>query len=342
MKAPESHIAKPDESLPAMTADQILSVMERHADNPSAFLALNQGNEFFSCPDIDGFVCYRRHGRRWLQFGGPFTAEENRKELQSRFLERAHDNRLRVIGVQLQRNDAELLADFGCVVNQVGASYAVDLTDFSLQGKYFLKLRNKISRATRAGLEIFEVDAGEYTDSIADIDARWLRGKGRFEKELAFLIGEVGGPWQPHRKLFIGKIAGTPVGYVSYAPVYGSRAGWLHDLSRRVPDSPPGVVEAINIHAITQFRESGTAWLHFGFTPFTSMDDSHQLPAASRVGARLVRLIADHGEFLYPARTQLEYKYKWRPTAVMPEYFAFDGGISPRSLWSVLRATNIV
>ena len=26
-------------------------------------------------------------------------------------------------------------------------------------------------------------------------------------------------------------------GYISYSPVYGSRPGWMHDLSRRQPDS---------------------------------------------------------------------------------------------------------
>lgn len=340
MKLSESHLEKAVEPLPA--ADLIVSALERYSDNPSAFLALNQGNEYFTCADIDGFVCYRPHGRRWLQFGGPFTAAEHRHELQARFLDRAHAERFKVIGVQLQRPDAEIFAESGCVVNQVGASYAMDLKSFSLKGKHSLKLRNKISRAMRAGLEVSEVDADKYANHIANIDARWLRSKGKHVKELAFLIGEVGGPWQRMRRLFVGHIAGDPVAYISYAPVYGARLGWLHDLTRRLPECPPGVVEAINIHAITQFIESDISWLHFGFTPFTSLDGSHQLPAASRAGEKLIRLIAEHGNHLYPARGQLEYKLKWSPTAVMPEYFAFDGGISPRSLWSLMRATNIL
>lgn len=319
-----------------------VSALERYADNPSAFLALNSGNEYFTCPGIDGFVCYRPQGRRWIQFGGPFTGAESRAELQSRFLEHAHGNGRRIVGVQLQRADAELCAELGLTVNQVGASYAVELTDFSLRGKRFVRLRNKISRAVRAGLEISEVDADEFADEIGAIDARWLREKGKHTKELTFLIGEIGGPWQGLRKLFVGRIDGTAVGYVSYAPAYGSRPGWLHDLSRRLPDCPPGVMEAINSHAIDHMRALGAPWLHFGFTPFTSLDDSHRLPTASRATTRIVRFIADHGDRVYPAKSQLEYKSKWYPTAVLPEYFAFDGGPSPRSLWSVVRATNII
>lgn len=315
--------------------------LARYADNPSAFLALNSGNEYFTEPSVEGFVCYRAHGKRWIQFGGPFCSAPDRVTLQSRFLDRAHSAGRRVVGVQLQRADAELLAGLGLTVNQVGASYAVELAGFNLRGKKFVRLRNKISRALRAGLEISEVDPADVADGIRDIDARWLREKGRHVKELSFLIGEVGGAAQPMRKLFLGRIEGRPIAYISYAPVYGSRPGWLHDLSRRLPDCPPGIMEAINSHAIDHLRRLDTAWLHFGFTPFTNLDSSLEVPTASRAAARICKFLAKHGESVYPARTQLDYKLKWNPTVVLPEYFAFDGGISPRSLWSLARVTNI-
>jgi lysylphosphatidylglycerol synthetase-like protein (DUF2156 family) len=322
--------------------DWALSALRQYADNPSAFLALNSENEYFTCSGIEGFICYRAHGRRWLQFGGPFAAPADRKELETRFLAEAHAERRRVIGVQLQREDAELFAELGLTVNQIGASYAVELADFTLRGKRFVKLRNKISRALREGLEIAAVDAAEVAGELEHIDALWLRQKGKHTKELAFLIGEIGGPWQPERKLFLGKIDGNPVGYISYAPVYGSRPGWLHDLSRRMPDCPPGVMEALNSHAIEHIRKLDAPWLHFGFTPFTSLDNNHELPTSSRAAARICRLLAEHGDSVYPAKSQLEYKLKWYPSVVLPEYFAFDGGISPRSLWSLAKVTNIV
>lgn len=322
--------------------DWVQSALARFADNPSAFLALNSGNEYFQAPTVDGFVCYRPHGRRWLQFGGPFCAEADREAVQSQFLARAHSLGRRVVGVQLQRRDAELFAALGLTVNQVGASYAVELADFNLRGKRFVRLRNKISRALRAGLEIAEVEAGQVADDIRHIDARWLRQKGRHTKELAFLIGEVGGAWQPMRKLFVGRIERRPIAYVSYAPVYGSRPGWLHDLSRRLPDCPPGIMEAINANAVEHLRSLEAAWLHFGFTPFTNLDSDCEVATSSPAVARICRFLAEHGDRVYPAKTQLDYKMKWNPSVVLPEYFAFDGGVSPRSLWSLARVTNIV
>ncbi|BCM65795.1 DUF2156 domain-containing protein [Streptomyces tricolor] len=331
----------PDSLRPEASAS-ILSALERHADNPSAFLALNRGNEYFTCEDLDGFVCYRVQGRRWIQFGGPFAAPDCRRELETRFVERAHSQGCKVIGAQLQRADAELFAELGHTVNQVGASYAVRLPDFSLRGKRFVRLRNKISRALRAGLEITEIEPDKCADEIEVINQRWLRDKGKHTKELAFLIGEIGGEWQPLRKLYVGKVDDTAIAYVSYAPVHGSRPGWLHDLSRRLPDSPPGVMEAINSQAIQDMQAAGTEWLHFGFTPFTGLDSDHELPTASPMAARVVRFVAEHGDRVYPAKSQLEYKSKWYPDVVLPEYFAFDGGLSLRSLWSVAKGTNII
>ena len=51
-------------------------------------------------------------------------------------------------------------------------------------------------------------------------------------------------------------------------------------------------------------------------------------------------VLAKHGSAIYPAASQLAYKEKWGLDLVQPEYIAFQGGISPRRLWSLLRVTN--
>ncbi|MFF0816697.1 bifunctional lysylphosphatidylglycerol flippase/synthetase MprF [Rhodococcus sp. NPDC003318] len=329
-------------AVPDQARNAAFSAISRHADNPSAFLALNQGNELFTAPHLDGFIAYREVGRCWIQFGGPFAAADDRAALLQAFLDAAGRRRRRVLALQLQHDDATLYAERGMRVNQIGASYAVELSGMTLRGKRFVRLRNKISRATRAGLEIAEVDAAEHADRIEQIDRVWLRQKGRHVRELQFLVGEIGGPAQEHRRLFLGTVDGVPVGYVSYAPVHGSRPGWLHDLSRRVPDAPPGVMEAINFSACQRFREGGAEWLHFGFTPFTSLDPVHEMTTASAPITRIVGLLGEHGSFVYPSATQLEYKLKWYPEATLPEYMAYDGWFRPRLAWALLRVTNSI
>ncbi|MEV5873237.1 DUF2156 domain-containing protein [Streptomyces sp. NPDC052101] len=308
------------------TDNRILDAIRRHTDseNPSSFLALNSGNSVFTVPGADGVVVHRRTGRWAVQFGGPFAAAADYDTLLDAFRRHAHDEGLRVVGVQLQRADAERYAERGFTVNQVGASWAVSLAEFTLRGTRFMQLRNKISRALRNGLLIQEVDAADVGEAIAAIDSAWLGSKGGAQ-QLEFLVGQIGGAAQAHRRLFVGTIDGTPVAYISYSPVHGARAGWMHDLSRRVPEGSPGLMEAINAHAIEVFRAEGVDWLHFGFTPFTGLDASHELDGHSPAFQWLMHALWAEGAALYPAQTQLSYKQKWAPDLLIPEYVAFDG-----------------
>jgi lysylphosphatidylglycerol synthetase-like protein (DUF2156 family) len=318
----------------------LLAALREGADNPSAFLALNTGNAHFTRPESPGFIAYREAGRFLIQFGGVFAPGPAREELLRAFLAHARTARRTVVAVQLQRDDAELYARCGFTVNQVGASYAVRLPGHSLRGTRFMKLRNKISKARRSGLEVAEVPYEEHADEIAAIDREWLRGKGRHTREIEFLIGECGGPVQRHRRLLIGRLDGAAIGYISYAPVYGSHPGWLHDLSRRRASAPPGVMEAVNLHAMETFRDEGAQWLHFGFTPFTGLSPEHEVTGAGALTGRLMRLLAERGERVYPAASQLAYKEKWAPELVLPEYLAFHGRAGLPAVWRVLRVTR--
>jgi lysylphosphatidylglycerol synthetase-like protein (DUF2156 family) len=269
-------------------------------------------------------------------FGAPFGPDP--AALLRAFTSHARAARRKVVAVQAQESDVDTYAAAGFTVNQVGASYAVDLAAFTLRGSRFVRLRNKISRATRSGLVVREVPYAQWADALAGLDAEWLRAK--HAKPLEFLVGECGGPVQHARRLFVGTIDGMLAGYISYSPAYGSRPGWLHDLSRRRPGVPPGVMEAINAAAISVFRGEGAGWLHFGFTPFTGLSRSLEHPSHSGWFAWVVGLLGRRGAAVYPAASQLAYKRKWAPQVVSPEYVAFSHGASLTAFLQVFRASN--
>ncbi|BAJ28556.1 MULTISPECIES: DUF2156 domain-containing protein [Kitasatospora] len=324
----------------ATSPGQVLEAVRRHtqAENPSSFLALNSGNELFTEPGLDGVVVFRRTGRFAVQFGGPFAAEGDYAPLLEAFRARVRQEGRSLVAVQLQRHDAEAYAARGFTVNQIGASWAVHLPEFSLRGTRFMQLRNKISRALRNGLRVTEVEPGDWASAIEGIDRQWLGSKGEDVHQLEFLVGQLGGEAQQHRRLFLGTIDGAPVGYISYSPVYGARAGWMHDLSRRIPGGSPGLMEAINSAAIDLFRSEGVEWLHFGFTPFTGLAEERELPGHSPSFRWLMHFLWEHGAAVYPAQTQLAYKEKWAPDTVLTEYVAFDGPASLPAFAHIFRA----
>jgi lysylphosphatidylglycerol synthetase-like protein (DUF2156 family) len=69
---------------------RIAGALRDYANNPSAYLTLNQGNAYLCMPDISAVVVYREGGRYWMQFGGPFAASGNRQVLLQAFLDRAN------------------------------------------------------------------------------------------------------------------------------------------------------------------------------------------------------------------------------------------------------------
>ncbi|WP_081005100.1 bifunctional lysylphosphatidylglycerol flippase/synthetase MprF [Rhodococcus rhodochrous] len=323
-----------------------LAVLRDCARSSSAFLALNEGNRYFTVPGRTGFVAYRPIGRRyWIQFTGAVTPEHDRSAVDGAFAEAAKRAGKRVVAVQLERSDAERAAANGWVVNQFGSSYSIDLSAFSLRGRKFVKTRNMITRSRREGVTVREATPEQLTDpafttQLDRLDAAWLRSKGRHVKGLRLMVGERGGEVQDQRRLFVAEAAGRIVAYISYSPVFGEKAGWLYDLTRRSPDAPPGVVEHTFAEAAQVLREDNAPWLHLGLTPFVGIDPDAALPGASRMLTTATGLIAKHGSAVYPAASQLAFKLKWRPTLVTPEYIACPGRVRLRDLWSLARATN--
>jgi lysylphosphatidylglycerol synthetase-like protein (DUF2156 family) len=324
-------------------SDITLDAIQRYpdADNPSSFLAVNEGNSYLQLPDTPGVIVYRPAGRYLVQFGGPFAPKEARPRLLRAFLDLAAGQDREIVAIQLQGADAAEYLDEGFTVNQIGASYALRVDTFSLRGTAFMQLRNKIARAMRSGLSVSEVPLGAWHAAMKELDAGWLGAKGG-AKPLEFLVGQYGGRYQHLRRLFVGVRGGRLTGYISYSPVYGSRPGWMHDLSRRQPDSPPGVMEAINKVAIERFHAEGVPWLHFGYTPFSSLSTSSEFPAYSRAFHWFMAELWANGGHIYPAQTQYAYKEKWQQDVILPEYIAFQHEASIPALVHVFRACNAV
>ena len=135
-----------------------------------------------------------------------------------------------------------------------------------------MKLRNRIKRARDAGVTVVELGRDRACPPglwrrLAEISRAWLTTKGGHELDL--LVGEMGEPGDPDRRVFVAfDRQEQPLGFITYVPVWGERPGVLHDLTRRAPDAPAGVMELINATALARFQAEEIRFLHFGFTPF--------------------------------------------------------------------------
>jgi lysylphosphatidylglycerol synthetase-like protein (DUF2156 family) len=300
--------------------------MNALALHPSGFLALSPKNQRFSLGQ--DFAAYRDHGRHRFVLGGAPSPR-----LLDALVQATEAEGRRLVAVQVRQDDVELYRDAGFGVNQLGTSYSLSLEGFTLGGGARMKLRQKIKRARALGLRARELDGGELRrqmEELRRISAAWLREKGG--RELDFLVGEL----QPEaRRVFVVEAAaGSWLGFITYVPAPG---GWLHDLTRRLPEAPPGAMELCNAAAIERFREEGARRLHFGLTPFVV--DEREPPGGSRWLAWMIRALYRWGAAIYPARSQAAYKLKWAPDIVEREYVAARP-VSLRAVIDFLRLTR--
>jgi lysylphosphatidylglycerol synthetase-like protein (DUF2156 family) len=312
-------------------------------DHPSGCLALSPRNERFTAAGIPGFVAYRERGRHRIVLGGVHASVAHQQDLLDRFLAFSEMGGRRVLVVQLRAPQAPLFLGRGFTVNQLGTNFGLTLRGFTLGGSKKMQLRNKISRARRAGLRVVEVgrelprDVATLT-ALHAISSAWLEGKG--EKELDFMVGEIGQPDEAWRRIFVALDPhDRPAGFITYVPAWGSAPGYLHDLTRRLPGASPGVMELCHARALEQMVAEGVPCVHFGLTPFV-VDDS-ELPGASRWAALAVRTLYRYGSALYPAASQAQYKLKWGPDIVEREYIAARP-LSIRAVLDLLRLTKVV
>lgn len=366
--------------VPAAAPPATVAELAHFIDHPSGYLALSAQNERFVLPPQPGFIAYRRRGRHLFLFGGVHAGEASQAALLDGFLAHALALRCGVVAVQLRAPQLALFASRGFTINQLGTSFGLHLPDFSLAGTRRMKLRNKIARARRLGLRVGEVGrdiprSPATWSALATISDRWLRRKGK--QELDFMIGELGPIEDRRRRIFVvaydpqseasagpapspqsrrdtaisdgngnahslrNGMADKWVGFITYVPVYGQHPGYLHDLTRRLPDAPPGAMELCNAEAMARLRGEGCPYLHFGFTPFVTAAEDASIPSgsSSHLLTRAIALLYRYGRPIYPAQSQADYKRKWGPDLIEPEYVAARP-LSLRAIFDLLRLTR--
>jgi len=293
-------------------------------DHPCGYLALSPRNRRYMTDDLPGFIAYRERGLHLVSLGGVHSPATARGVLLDRFLTWARRQRRRVIAVQVRDDQAGLFRSRGFTVNPFGTTYGVSLPSFSYAGTRRMKVRQKIKQARKAGLRVLEVGRELPTNEATFARLRvvsdvWLRAKRK--KELDFMIGELGQPGDPQRRIFVTvDAAGQWLGFITYVPAWGQRPGYLHDLTRRLPDAPVGTMELCNARAMEEFAAQGVKYLHFGFTPFAV--EGPERPGENRLLSWMLRMLWRHGGAIYPAQSQVAYKLKWAPDYVEREYVA--------------------
>lgn len=247
-----------------------------------------------------------------------------------------------VIITQTRESDLPVMRTLGLKSEIFGHSYSIYMPDFTDRGKSLAKVRQNIHRATREGVTVREVAQGdELSQAVAAISANWIRQKGFHTKKLKLLVGEDTPIEAKAVRTFVAYQCGRAIAFVMYSAPATDSDSWLYDLTRRTAEAPPGTIEAINMNAIRTLAAEGHKWLHLGLTPFVGVNSDSILNESRRL-AWLIRLFANHGHHLYPARNQERFKLKWNPHVIEREFISVYPDLTAGTLYNFIRMVNMV
>lgn len=316
---------------------QAILAQSRH---PSIALARHSELTPIVAPDGASAVVVARRGRTILVPFGPLGDESSASRIIQELVDDSATKTLVV--TQSREKQLPMLRGLGFKSEVFGRTYSIHLPSFTDRGRRMMKVRQNIHRAKREGVTVREVaPSNGLSTIIADVSASWIRQKGFHTKKLKLLVGEDTPIHGKASRTFVAYQHGRAVAFVMYSAPDADSESWLYDLTRRSADAPVGTIEAINMQAAHTLREENRTWLHLGLTPFVGISDATTLNESRRL-SRLMRLLASHGEALYPARNQERFKLKWNPNIVEPEFISVYPDIGLASLYNVMRLTNMI
>lgn len=254
-------------------------------------------------------IVYRTFGKRRIVLGDPIGNPESVRLLLKEFVSDCKRNRLVPVFYQTNASLLPLYREFGLVCVKIGEEAKVNLSEFHLNGKQWLKLRNRLNKFKRSGYSL-KVVSPPYTEDflhrLGEVSEEWLDGR----KEKSFSVGSFSPEYV--NRFPVAVLFGpddTVQAFLSvagYSPPMGGDAGQFKgqltvDLMRYTKSCPQGSMDFMFLSLFEWAKQERYLFCSLGMAPLAN------------VSALLIRLLYKHGSKLYNFKGLYEYKNKFAP-----------------------------
>ena len=288
-------------------------LVDTYGRDSLSFFALRRDKSFFFSPTRRAFLAYRVVSGAALVSGDPVGDELEFDALLAEFRRVAHARgwRLAILGASAERLGG--YERLGMRAIPLGDEAVLRPEAFSLEGRAIRKVRQSVSRLTKAGYGFRIVTADAVDDGLrADLEAvscAWRRGQAErgFSMAMDDLFAE-GTTFAlatgPH---------GEVGGFLHLAPAPAGR-GWSLSTMRRRPDTPNGLTEFLVVQTLAWAKECGAAELSLNFCALADFLAPERAVTVPRRAMRRALLVGDRVfqlERLYSFSRK--FQPDWRP-----------------------------
>ncbi len=313
-------------------------IVRLHGRDTLSFFKLRGDKHYFFNSERTAFVGYRVEAGVMLLSGDPVGPSETIADLlgEVQAFARARALKLGVVGAS--ERACELYRALGLHTLYLGDEAIIELGRFSLEGRPIRKVRQSVTRLTKAGFSAECV-------TLADLDEPTLAAIERVVE-----IGRMGAPEigfsmamdsircerEQDTMFVLARDESDPArpirGLLHFVPCYGRPAASL-SMMRRDPETPNGLTEFLVCKAVELLRERGLEEISLNFaTAARYMHDPRN--AAERLVGRLARIFNPYFQIESLYRFNAKFFPRWEP-----RYFVYEGSLGlPRAALAAMWA----
>jgi lysyl-tRNA synthetase class 2 len=246
-------------------------LVRQHGQDTLSFFKLRTDEHYFFNARRTAFVGYRVEAGTLLLSGDPVGPPDQFSDLlmELRRFARSRGLKLAVLGASTRL--VEICERLGLHSLYLGDEAVVNTSSFSLEGRPIRKVRQSVSRLTKAGYTsqlctLAEIDAPTF-EQMQDVLETGRIGKS--ERGFSMAMDGVQCANQQDTLFVLARDGdGALKGFLHFVPCYGRPAMSL-SIMRRDPSTPNGLMEYLVVTAIEHMRERGIEELSLNFAAMT-------------------------------------------------------------------------
>jgi lysyl-tRNA synthetase, class II len=244
-----------------------MEVVREHGRDTLSFFKLRPDKHYYFNDARTAFVAYRVEAGTLLLSGDPVGPTEAFPELLLAVRSFARSRGLKLAAVGASEAMIRIYDGLGLQALYIGDEAIVELDKFSLEGRPIRKVRQSVSRLTKAGFAA-EVRTLATLDgaTLAEIERVIELGRqGRPERGFSMAMDSIRGDCEQDTLFVLAHDGeGTIRGVLHFVPCYGRPAVSL-SMMRRDPSTPNGLTEFLVVQGIELLRERGIEELSLNF-----------------------------------------------------------------------------
>lgn len=295
------------------------ALVQAHGRDSLSFFALRRDKSYLFSPGGGAFLAYRVVAGSALVSGDPVGDETEFDALLGEMVAIARAKGWRLAVLAASRGQLDRYRRHGLRPILLGEEAVLRPATFSIDGRPIRKVRQSVSRLTKAGYQLDVVAAEEVGDmeraAIDEVSREW-RGN-QPERGFSMSIDDL------HAAGTLLAVArhedGSIGGFLHLAPTPAS-GGWSLSTMRRRPNTPNGLTEFLIAETLAWAKANGATEVSLNFCAFTDLLSPARAVGRGRRAARRILLAAD-GVFQLERLYAFNRKFfpEWRPRYVCVE-----------------------